>query len=145
MNDWGLRFHHFGLATKKPDLAKAFLISLGYEVGSTVSDRLQNVNLIWCSHAGMPAVEIVSPAGTSGPVDNLLKTREGLVYHLAFTCVNLATTLAAIERTQRVICLSEPRPALLFHGRPVSFYNIDGIGIVEIIEDPSPATETAPA
>lgn len=141
MDNLGLHFHHFGLATRKPDLAVAFLTSLGYKSRGSVFDPSQNVNLILCSHAEMPTVEVISPADTPGPVDNLLKTLSGTVYHLAFTCADLSRTLAAIEQTQRVIRLSSPRPALLFHGRHVSFYNIDGIGIVEIIENTSRSTQ----
>lgn len=141
MNDLGLQFHHFGLATREPGLAVTFLTSLGYKSHGSVFDPSQNVNLIWCSHAEMPAVEVISPTDTPGPVDNLLKTLSGTVYHLAFTCADLSTTLAAIEQSQRVIRLSAPRPALLFHGRHVSFYNIDGIGIVEIVEGASGSAE----
>jgi len=31
-------------------------------------------------------------------------------------------------------CISNPTPAPLFGGRPVSFYNVVGIGLVEILE-----------
>jgi hypothetical protein len=32
------------------------------------------------------------------------------------------------------MCISEPKPAPLFGGRPVSFYNVAGIGLIEILE-----------
>jgi len=141
MDNSGLHFHHFGLATKKPDLAVAFLTSLGYKPHDGVFDPSQNVNLIWCSHPEMPAVEVISPADTPDPIDNLVKTLSGTVYRLAFTCADLSTTLASIKQTQWVIRLSAPRPTLLFHGRQVSFSNIDGVGIVEIIESTSRSAE----
>jgi hypothetical protein len=34
----------------------------------------------------------------------------------------------------RVIPISEKKPAVLFGGRMVSFYNVAGIGLIEIVE-----------
>jgi hypothetical protein len=34
----------------------------------------------------------------------------------------------------RPLCISPVTPAPLFGGRPVSFYNVVGLGLVEILE-----------
>jgi len=34
----------------------------------------------------------------------------------------------------RVLCISDPKPSVLFGGRNVSFYQIDGVGMVEMLE-----------
>jgi len=34
----------------------------------------------------------------------------------------------------RIICISPPASVLLFGGRRVSFYNVVGMGLIEIIE-----------
>ena len=68
-NRWGLAFHHLGLAVKEPKTAETFLTGLGYSIGETVFDPLQNVNLSMCSHLTMPDVEIIFPAGSEGMSD----------------------------------------------------------------------------
>jgi len=48
--------------------------------------------------------------------------------------------LAAMEQNGvRAVCVAPPTPAVLFGGRPVSFYNIVGMGLCEIIDDRSRA------
>jgi methylmalonyl-CoA/ethylmalonyl-CoA epimerase len=50
---------------------------------------------------------------------------------------DLSATLGAMEEGGvRVVCMVPPTPAVLFGGCRVSFYNIVGIGLCEIIEDP---------
>lgn len=135
MNDYGLTFHHFGLAVKFPDKAVNFLRGLGYEIGHTVRDDLQNVNLIFCSSESMPAVEVIFPTETEGPLTSLLKFNTEMIYHICYETSNLDRTLSAIKSDRnRVICVSPPKTAVLFSERKVSFYKISGLGIVEILE-----------
>jgi hypothetical protein len=139
MNPLGLDFHHLGLAVRRPDDATRFLGGLGYEIGEPVFDPLQHINLIMCRHNGaMPDVEIVYPAATKSPVDALVNLRpDGVVYHLCYVTADVAASLRRMEQTGlRAICVLPPTPAVLFGGRRVSFYNIVGMGLCEIIEDP---------
>lgn len=135
-----LKFHHFGLAVRRPDEARKFTGSLGYQAGETVFDPAQNVQLQLCTHATHPAVEIIWPGDTSGPVDKLVQRHtSGIIYHLCYETADLRAALAALEADGlRAICISPPTPAPLFGGQPVSFYNIPGIGLIEILEQ-SPA------
>jgi methylmalonyl-CoA/ethylmalonyl-CoA epimerase len=130
-------FHHFGLASKNPEFAATFFRSLGYETSDLVHDPLQKVDLIMCKHPSMPAVEIISPGGVEGPLDRMLaKHANGLIYHLCYITGDLERALSFMETDLglRVMCLSEPKPAILFGGKAVSFYEVDGIGMVEIID-----------
>jgi len=144
-NKWGLTFHHLGLAVKEPQPAVAFLTGLGYEEGRTVFDPLQNVNLAMLTHRAMPDVEIIFPAGSAGPLDDLLSHHKaGLVYHVCYTSDDLDASLAAIEADGRLRLfeVSSPKPAVLFDGKPVSFYVVGGFGLIEIIDEsqtPHPA------
>ena len=141
MNAFGLRFHHLGLAVRRPRDATQFLEGLGYRVGDAVFDPAQNVNLIMCSHPGaMPDVEIIYPAAGKSPVDALVAARpEGIVYHLCYATADLQAALAALDDAGlRAICKSPPTPAALFGGRRVSFYDIVGMGLCEIVEDHGP-------
>ena len=137
-NRCGLFFHHLGLAVAKPEPALMFLLQgLGYRAGKVVFDPLQNVNLQMCEHPVMPAVEVVFPGQEGGALNALLtRSREGLVYHVAYRTADLAASLNALEAHPdlRVICVSSPKPAVLFNGESVSFYVISGLGMIEIIE-----------
>ena len=137
VNPYGLSFHHLGLAVKEPTRAERFLRQLGYEVEAFTFDPLQNVHLAMCYHGQMPSVEIIYPGSGAGPLDRLLaERREGLVYHICYVTNDLDATLEAIESEAefRLMCVSDPTPAVLFDGRPVSFYVVSGIGLIEIIE-----------
>jgi methylmalonyl-CoA/ethylmalonyl-CoA epimerase len=138
MNAFGLTFHHLGLAVAKPAPAIQFLGGLGYNFGPEVYDPLQNVRLMMCTHSSSPAVEIIAPksAEDKGPVSELIrKNRFGLIYHSCFETADLAVTLAAWEeKGLRTVCVSAPKPAVLFDGRKVSFYMVNGAGLIELLE-----------
>ena len=138
MHNTYLRFHHFGLAVRRPDEARAFLLSLGYRLGNAVCDPAQNVNLQLCTHATDPAVEIIWPNNEGGPIDKLIQRHTfGIVYHICYETENLAGALQKFDDAGlRVVCVSPPKSAPLFGGSPVSFYNLVGIGLIEILEQP---------
>jgi len=142
MNRFGLEFHHLGLAVRRPDDAARFLSGLGYEIGEPLFDPEQNINAILCRHSGaMPDIEIVYPSKTKSPADAFIDfNRNGIVYHVCYLAADLAATLAAMEQAGvRAVCVAPPTPAVLFGGRLVSFYNIVGMGLCEIIDDQNPA------
>jgi len=136
MNRAGLIFHHFGLAVRQPADAIAWLTALGYRIGETVFDPGQNVHLILCECDQQPAVEIIYPGNGPGPVDAMVRRHaSGIIYHAGYETRNLAATLAHLESAGlRAICVASPQPAPLFGGRPVSFYQVAGMGLIEILE-----------
>jgi hypothetical protein len=137
-NKWGLVFHHLGLAAKDPKAAAQFLTGLGYRIGPMIFDPLQNVHLAMCGHDPMPDVEIISPAEGPGPLDKLLSShKDGLVYHMCYTCADLDGSLDALESEEHlsVRSISPPTEAILFGGKRVSFYLIEGLGLIEIIDE----------
>lgn len=135
MDKYGLKFHHLGLATKKCEKAVSFLTGLGYSVSESVFDSIQNVNLIMCTHPSMPDIEIIYPAKTSGDLDIVLKDNSESFYHICYTCKNLSDSLERIRAENRVITISERKPATLFSNKFVSFYIVAGFGIIEILEE----------
>ena len=135
MQAFALRFHHFGLASRRPEQTLKFLRGLGHEVVRQVHDPLQNVNLWLCPHASMPTVELVAPAQGPGPLDAILTTSSESIYHLCYETENLKASLEALrEAGFRVICVSPPKPAILFGNRHVSFYIVKDFGIIELLE-----------
>jgi hypothetical protein len=135
VNLFGLTFHHFGLAVRKQDRAIFFLRDLNYRIGQRIYDELQNVNLIMCEHDQMPDVELIYPADSPGPLDNWLRDQHSIIYHLCYTCDNLDLTLSRLRDRHRIITISPPKSAILFDYKLVSFYQVHGFGIIEIIEN----------
>lgn len=135
LNAW-LKFHHLGLAVRKPERAVRFVTALGYRPGRAVYDALQNVNLMMCAHESEPAIEIIWPGETAGPIDRLTQRETtGIVYHICYSTDNLTEALAGLaELGLRAVCVSPPSSAVLFGGRMVSFYNVIGLGLIEILE-----------
>jgi methylmalonyl-CoA/ethylmalonyl-CoA epimerase len=136
MNNPHLKFHHFGLAVRRPTEARIFVSALGYQIGEAFFDPAQNVHLQLCAHQTHPGVEIIWPGDTKGPIEKLTdRHAAGIVYHVCYETDNLAAALAQLAEVKlRFVCISPPTPALLFVGRKVSFYNLVGIGLVEILE-----------
>lgn len=135
MQSYGLTFDHFGLATRDAEKTLAFLRGLGYMTPGAVHDPLQRVNLVLCHHAAMPAVEVIFEADDAGPLDAILAQQPQSIYHLCFRSRDLVATLDVIRAAGlRVMVVSPPKPAVLFGGRPVSFYMVRGFGLIEIIE-----------
>jgi len=131
-----LEFHHLGLAVKHSRRATALLAALGYQIGDAVFDPTQNVHLALCTHECQPAVEVIWPSGDPGPIDVLTERHSsGVIYHICYQTNDLTAALAKLQEAGlRVICLSPPSPAPLFNGKRVSFYNVAGMGLVEILE-----------
>ena len=137
-NTWGLAFHHLGLAAKDPEAAAHFLSGLGYRIGPTIFDPLQNVRARMCVHDQMPQIEIIGPGEGPGPLDKLLSAhKDGLIYHMCFTCADLDQSLDALESDEslRVHSISPPTEGILFGSKRVSFYLVEGVGLIEIIEE----------
>lgn len=134
--NFGLTFHHLGLAVQKPDTARIFLSKLGYRIGEMIFDPVQNVHLAMCDHATMPSVEIICQAKGKGPIDHYLqKYKDGLVYHVAFAAKDLSASIAALkaDRELRAIFWAEPREAVLFGGRKIVFCIVNGMGLIELV------------
>lgn len=134
-NIFGLRFHHFGLAVRQPEKALSFLSNLNYTIGERTYDSLQVVNLMICTNKVMPDVELIYPAESPGPLESLLKNHSEIIYHLCYSCNDIDLTLKELRTKHRVITISEPKPAILFGHKRVAFYQVQGFGMIELLED----------
>jgi len=131
-----LAFHHLGLAVRKPEASLALMTAQGYQIGVAIFDPAQNVHAMLCTHETEPAVEILWPGHAESPIDNLVQRHaSGIIYHACYATDDLAVALAGLaEAGLKVSCVSTPKPAPLFGGRKVSFYNVVGFGLIEILE-----------
>ncbi|GJE13976.1 Ethylmalonyl-CoA/methylmalonyl-CoA epimerase [Methylobacterium longum] len=129
-----LKFHHFAVATDDPRLSSEYLVALGYQRGANAFDPLQNVNLEMWHHGAMPDVELVWPSGTGGPLSTMLRKKGVGIYHVCYEVDDLAGTLDALHaKNLNVLEVVEARPAVLFGGRPVAFYLVEGFGLIELL------------
>ncbi|QUY43028.1 VOC family protein [Acaryochloris marina] len=133
-NPFGLEFHHFGLAVRKPQKAIHFLRDLDYQIGPETYDELQNVNLRMGEHSSMPDIELIYPTDSPGPLDEWLTDYAQIIYHLCYVSENVEQTIDKLRQEHRIITISPPKPAILFNFQNVSFYQIHGFGLVEILE-----------
>lgn len=134
MHQFGLRFHHFGIALRSKENAIRFLSGSGYSVGSFLYDPEQKVWLALCRGEGLPILELVLPGAEDGPLRTLLKRQESAIYHQAYLAHDATTALAAMTASGlQVLTVSPPKPAVLFLGIPVSFHYVSGFGLIELI------------
>ena len=137
MNKCNLEFHHLGLAVKKPEKAMNFLKVLGYNFKEPVYDPLQKINLILCESSTMPFVELIysSANDADSPIRNILKNSNELIYHMCYESPSAKESIKLLKNNGvHVLGIAKPKPAILFDGKKVSFYKVDGFGIIEILE-----------
>lgn len=133
----GVRFHHLGLLTDAPEQAAGALGVLGYSVAPAVFDPLQGVHLRMASLPVPGAtIEIVTPASREGALAKLVTRRGDYMYHSCFVAREVLAVLAEMAKLGlRVVTVSPPKPAVLFGGKLVSFHAVQGLGLMEFIED----------
>lgn len=130
-----LRFHHMGLGLRSEKRAIFFLKDTGYEIGDKIYDPLQLVNLRMCRHDSQPDIELVLPGESDGPLTPLLKHFDELIYHICYEIDDLDEVLDRLDEIGlRALPVTAPKPAILFGGRMVSFYKVQGFGLIELLE-----------
>lgn len=135
MHNFGLTFHHLGLAVTHKDKALNFVTGLGYQTTQEVYDHFQNVNLIMCISDTMPDIEIIYKAKTIGPLNTILKNHAELIYHICYQTNDIQSSVHAIKQSKnRLITISSIKPAILFNNNYVGFYMLGGFGLIELLE-----------
>ena len=135
MNDFNLSFHHLGLAVTKKEPAIHFIKGLGYKISDTVYDMQQEVNLVFCQHDIQPDIEIIFSSDKVGPLDQILKKNDTLIYHTCYTTHDIKNTIEIFKQHKiRTMLISPPKPAILFNNRQVAFYYVQGFGLIELLQ-----------
>ena len=128
-----IRFHHFGLAVKDFANAIKFYTNLGFKCSQPIIDELQKVELILCTSNQFPAVELIKPLSNESPIFSFFKNNNEIIYHTCYEIDNSGNNLEILFNKNREICISKPKPAILFNDRLVSFYYLPDVGIIEIL------------
>ena len=132
-----LVFHHVGLLTGQPEIARGRLRLLGYVCGEPVYDPLQDVELCMCDGpAGAPRMELVTPRPSNLSLSRLLRRKDDYGYHVCYAAPSMAEGLAALsdDSLDRIVEVMPPKPAILFGGARVAFLSVPGLGLVELLE-----------
>lgn len=129
-----IKFHHFGLALKDFNNALSFYKNMNYVCTEPIIDKLQNVELVLCTSKIFPAVELVKPINDQSPIFNYLEKNNEIIYHICWEIYSPDINIKKLFSKNRAICISKPKPAILFDGRLVSFYYLNNVGLMEILQ-----------
>ncbi len=135
MSEFGLKFHHLGLAVSNEDQALVLLQGNGYKIGDKIFDPEQKVYLRFCTAETSPAIELIIRGPEPGPLEPILKRYNELIYHTCYEVDDLQQTITSMENANlRVLPIAERKPAILFNNKYVSFYKVMGFGMIELLE-----------
>ena len=130
------KFHHYGLAIESFDVTSKYLKSLNYELGQSVYDENQKIFCSLNTHTTLPPIELLWAGTEKSPIDNILKNKGSSIYHICYEVEDLDKLLQELKSNNiKFLCISQPKPAILFNYRRVCFYHIHGFGIVEYLLD----------
>src|SRR5260370_33120458 len=100
-----------------------------------VSDPLQRVTVCFAEMRGGTTIELVEPLGENSPVDAIIGSSRGGIYHLCFEADDLDAELARFRGT-RCVPLGKPVPAVAFRGRRIAVPPTPRPGLLPIVEAP---------
>jgi len=130
-----MRFKHLGVAVANMATAVELYTDLfGYEVVMRpVDDPIQKVSVCFvASRSENFVVEIVCPADTSSPINQILRKGIG-AYHV---CYEVARIDEALQQARDKGCLvvSHPVSAAAFDGRRIAWFYTPTRQLVELLE-----------
>lgn len=124
-----MKFHHVGIATESIEEALAYVkkhfdVS---EVSETVFDPNQNAYLCMVTMKDGMQMELIS-----GEVVKSFVKKKQYLYHTCYEVKDIEQQIAKFEEDSFV--MSEPKEAILFHGKRVVFITTQ-IGLIELVEE----------
>jgi catechol 2,3-dioxygenase-like lactoylglutathione lyase family enzyme len=131
-----MRFHHIGYAVK--DIRRyldVFLVPMFSPVSVTepVSDPVQQVTVCFVEMPGGTVIELVEPLGAKSPVNSIIGSSRGGLYHLCYEVDDLEGELRRFRGTGS-LPLGKPVPAAAFNGRRIVFLLTPERDLVELVE-----------
>lgn len=132
-----MRLHHVGVVVAEIDgIGRRSAEQLGLRPLTRVfADPIQRVRVqFWGSDSSAASVELIEATGDDSPVARAAEKGGGL-NHICYEVDDLATA-AETAVTNGALCVLPPTPAVAFDGRPIAFFYIRGIGLVEYVQAP---------
>jgi len=131
-----LRFHHIGYACESIErYLEEFMRPLfAPEVVSEVfADPIQQVRVCFVTQPGGTVIELVEPLSADSPVNTVIGSQRGGVYHLCYEVDDLDAALKRF-RAKRCLPLARPVPAVAFGGRRIVFLMTPQRDLIELVE-----------
>jgi methylmalonyl-CoA/ethylmalonyl-CoA epimerase len=131
-----MRFHHVGYATANidryvEDFFRPVFAPLG--ISEKISDPLQRVTVCFARMKGNTVIELLEPFGENSPIEFVIGSSRGGVYHLCYEVDDLDREVARC-RQKRCMPVSKPVPAAAFGGRRVIFLLTPQRDLIEFLE-----------
>ncbi len=131
-----MRFHHVGYAVRSiQGYLDDFLVPMfaPVQVGTPVADIEQRVTVCFVEMRGGVVIELVEPLGADSPVNSVIDSKRGGVYHLCYEVDDLEAELKRF-RAKRCLPLGKPVPAAAFDGRRIVFILTQQNDLLELVE-----------
>lgn len=133
-----MRLHHIGYAVKNiRSYLDEYLIPMfsPIRISEPVADPIQQVVVCFCEMQGGSVIELIEPMGEKSPVNSLIGSKRGGLYHLCYEVEDLDREVQRF-RQKRYMPLGKPVPAAAFEGRRIVFLLSPQQDVVEFVERP---------
>src|SRR5512138_3748132 len=111
-----MRFHHIGYAVRSiQEYLDAFLVPMfgPANISQPVADPMQRVTVCFVEMQGGVVIELVEPLGADSPVNSIVDSKRGGVYHLCYEVDDLDAEVKRF-RSKRCLPLGKPVAAAAF-------------------------------
>jgi methylmalonyl-CoA/ethylmalonyl-CoA epimerase len=132
---YGMRLHHVGIVVSSIENAGAESARrLGLQPRTPiVFDPTQRVRVQFWGHGpGDTALEFIEVAGEGSPVARAAE-RGGGLNHICYEVPDLRRIDMEMQKAGAILVVA-PVPAVAFAGRPIVFYYVRNIGLVEYVQ-----------
>ena len=131
-----MRFDHIGIFVSSLAQGRELLSALLPIVRQSdeFRDPLLQVEVQFLYDPSDICYELVAPSGPNNPVDTVLKTRKNVLNHVAYRVDDLDGKLIEL-RDAGCVPIGEPRPAVAFGGRRVTFLYNPLNFVIELVEE----------
>ena len=131
-----MRFHHVGYAVDSIDqYLEDFMAPLfaPVSVSENFADEIQQVRVCFVEMQGGTVIELVEPLEPESPVNDVIGSTRGGVYHLCYEVDDLDATMMSF-RKKRCMPLGTPVPAIAFDNRSIVFLMTPQRDLIELVE-----------
>ena len=127
-----MTIHHLGYLVKRAEESERVFFDMGFQKETDwICDPERKISVKFLNKDGY-RVELIQPMGTDSPYYSLLGRFRNMVYHICYETENYEEADRWL-RQNGFVCTEEPKPAIAFNNREVSFYAHPHMGMVELL------------
>jgi methylmalonyl-CoA/ethylmalonyl-CoA epimerase len=132
-----MKFDHIGIVARTLAEGRVLLEGIFEITGWTAEfcDPVNGVYVQFCRDTSKIVYEVIAPLGDHSPIQGALSTRTNILNHVAYTVANLSEEHARL-RSNGVIGIGRPKPAIAYGGKRIQFFVTPARFILEIVEAP---------